>query len=138
MDLYFVVLTYLFVFYIVQHSGMPSLSFKFIASQASSIYSYKNLREKVQRCCANIYFKQQCTQLGVTPHYARIKVPKTSPTAVVTQRKIQLIRVKEEIKFLYIKNVHFDAYMVINIPHFSIDNAHLMYNAHPKLFRHSF
>ena len=23
-------------------------------------------------------------------------------------------------------------------PYFSIDNAHLMYNAHPKLFRHSF
>ena len=26
----------------------------------------------------------------------------------------------------------------IYIPYFSIDNAHLMYNAHPKLFRHSF
>jgi len=24
------------------------------------------------------------------------------------------------------------------IPYFSIDNAHLMYNGHPKLFRHSF
>ena len=24
------------------------------------------------------------------------------------------------------------------VPYFSIDNAHLMYNAHPKLFRHSF
>jgi hypothetical protein len=25
-----------------------------------------------------------------------------------------------------------------HIPYFSIDNAHLMYNTHPKLFRHSF
>jgi hypothetical protein len=25
-----------------------------------------------------------------------------------------------------------------HLPYFSIDNAHLMYNAHPKLFRHSF
>jgi hypothetical protein len=24
------------------------------------------------------------------------------------------------------------------IPYFTIDNAHLMYKAHPKLFRHSF
>ena len=24
------------------------------------------------------------------------------------------------------------------IPYFSIDNAHVMYNAHPKIFRHSF
>ena len=27
---------------------------------------------------------------------------------------------------------------VSNLPYFSIDNLHLMYNAHPKLFRHSF
>jgi hypothetical protein len=26
----------------------------------------------------------------------------------------------------------------MQLPYFSIDNAHLMYNAHPKLFRHSF
>ena len=26
----------------------------------------------------------------------------------------------------------------VELPYFSIDNAHLMYNAHPKLFRHSF
>jgi len=26
----------------------------------------------------------------------------------------------------------------LKLPYFSIDNAHLMYNAHPKLFRHSF
>jgi len=37
---------------------MPSLNFKFIASQASSIYLYKNLREKVQSCCTSIYFNQ--------------------------------------------------------------------------------
>jgi hypothetical protein len=24
------------------------------------------------------------------------------------------------------------------LPYFSIDNAHLIYNVHPKLFRHSF
>ena len=28
--------------------------------------------------------------------------------------------------------------IIIIIPYFSIDNAHLMCNAHPKLFRHSF
>jgi hypothetical protein len=27
---------------------------------------------------------------------------------------------------------------IYKIPYFSIDNAHLMYNPHPKLFRHSF
>jgi len=28
--------------------------------------------------------------------------------------------------------------VAFKLPYFSIDNAHLMYNAHPKLFRHSF
>ena len=45
------------VFYLLAFV-MHSLRFKFLASQANSNYSYKNLREKVQRCCANIYFNQ--------------------------------------------------------------------------------
>jgi len=82
---------------------MHSIRFKFLASQANSIYAYKNLREKVQRCCANMYFNQQCLQLGVIPKYARIKIPFTSPASVTTQRKSQILRVKDEIKFLYSK-----------------------------------
>ena len=52
---------------------------------------------------AKIYFNQQCLQLGVIPKYARVKVSYTFPASVVTQRKTQLLRVKEEIKFLYMK-----------------------------------
>jgi len=44
---------------------MPS--FKLIASQAKYIRLYKNLRVKVQRCCANIYFNRQCLKQGVIP-----------------------------------------------------------------------
>jgi len=77
--------------------------FKFLASQAKSIYAYKKLREKLQRCCANIYFNQQCLQLGVIPKYARIKIPFTYPASTTIQRKSQILRVKEGIKFLYSK-----------------------------------
>jgi len=31
-------------------------SFKFIASQAKSVNQYMNLRTKIMKCCANIYF----------------------------------------------------------------------------------
>ena len=83
---------------------MPSLNFKFIASQANSIHLYRNLREKkIQRCCASIYFNQQCIQLGVTPQYAHIKIPNTSPAAIFTQKKTQLLRIKDEIIFLHKK-----------------------------------
>jgi hypothetical protein len=34
--------------------------------------------------------------------------------------------------WLYFQNIK------MKLPYFSIDNAHLIYNAHPKLFRHSF
>ena len=39
--------------------------YKLVASQAKCIYSYKNAREKVQSCCASIYFNRQCLKLGV-------------------------------------------------------------------------
>jgi hypothetical protein len=38
---------------------------------------------------------------GVTPKYAHVKVPHTSPASKIAQRKMQLSRIKEEIKFLY-------------------------------------
>ena len=39
-------------------------SFKFIACQAGSNTHYKNLRTKVMKCCANIYFNGQCLKKG--------------------------------------------------------------------------
>jgi len=54
---------------------MHPYKFKLVASQAKSIYTFMNLGEKVQVCCANIYFNQQCLKLDVIPKYARIKVP---------------------------------------------------------------
>jgi hypothetical protein len=35
-------------------------------------------------------------------------------------------------------SVQENVYVVIRLPYFSIDKAHLMYNVHPKFFRHSF
>jgi len=80
---------------------MPSL--KLTASQAKSIYLYKNLKAKVQRCCSNIYFNRQCLKLGLIPKYAQIKIPYTSPDSIVTRKKTQTTRLKEKIKFLYKK-----------------------------------
>jgi len=33
---------------------------KVLASQAQSINLYRNIRTKVMKCCANIYFNWQC------------------------------------------------------------------------------
>jgi len=73
------------------------------ARQAKSINFYKNLRNKVMKCCANIYFNPQCLIKKVIPNYAKTKILYTSPATNITQKKVQTIRIKDEIKFLYMK-----------------------------------
>ena len=45
----------------------------FLAAQAKSINLYKNLRTKLMKCCANIYFNKLCLAKKVIPNYATIK-----------------------------------------------------------------
>jgi len=58
---------------------------KFVAGQAYSMKQYRNIRTKVMKCCANIYFNQQCLIRKVNPNYAKFKIPYTSPASQVTQ-----------------------------------------------------
>ena len=62
-------------------------SFRLIASQAKAINQFKNLRTKVAKCSANIYFNQQCLHNKVIPKYAPLKVPNTSPASQSTAQK---------------------------------------------------
>ena len=57
------------------------------ASIARNITHCKNLKRKILKCCANIYFNKQCQKHNLTPKYTQIKTPLTSPAAIYTQRK---------------------------------------------------
>jgi len=61
------------------------------------------LKIKVLKCNADIFFNKQCLFKKIVPKYANIKVCTTSPAALRTKSKAQIIRIKEEIKFLYKK-----------------------------------
>jgi hypothetical protein len=76
---------------------------KFIASQANTILKYKNTRNKVLKCCANIYFNKQCLNNKIIPNYANIKLPKSSPSAWNIQKKVREMRIRDDIRFLYKK-----------------------------------
>jgi hypothetical protein len=52
---------------------------------------------------ANIWFNKQAITQKVTPNYVKIKVAGTSLQAKRTQRVAELIRIKNELKFLYKK-----------------------------------
>jgi hypothetical protein len=78
------------------------LQLKFIAGQTGTIYRW-SLGEKLMKCNANILFNKQCLHKNITPSYAKLKIPRTSPAARFTQHKAQILRVKDEIKFLHRK-----------------------------------
>ena len=73
------------------------------ASQACQIRKYKNLKLKLMRCCANIYFSWECQKQKLIPNFTKIKIPIMSLAAVHTQYKITKMGLCDEIKFLYIR-----------------------------------
>ena len=76
---------------------------KIVNASRGFVHQYKNVKRKLLSCNADIYFNQQCLRKKLTPKFARIKIPNYSPAAKATIVKTQTIRVREEIKFLYIK-----------------------------------
>jgi len=49
--------------YTQEHIGMTNV--KLLASQALLVSLYMNIRSKLLKCCANIYFNKQCVALNV-------------------------------------------------------------------------
>ena len=85
----------------IEHNGDNHL--KIINASRGLIHEYENLKRKLFNCSANIYFNRQCYQKRLVPNYAKIKIPINSPAVKFTQRKTQNLRIKDEIKYLYMK-----------------------------------
>jgi hypothetical protein len=75
---------------------------KYVARQANSIHTYKDLKLRLTYCNANIFFNRECLNRSPTPGYAsQIRIPRTSPAAATTLKKAQIQRIKDELKFLH-------------------------------------
>jgi len=68
----------------LKHNGMSSVKI-ISASQARSFNLHKNLSTKVMKCCANIYYNQQCLIKKIIPNYTKIKISYTSPATETTK-----------------------------------------------------
>jgi len=77
--------------------------FRIMNASQSSIHKFERLKRKLYNCNASIYFNRQCIRRNLTPAYAKIKVPDTSPACRHTQRKLTNLRLKDEIKFPHCK-----------------------------------
>jgi urate oxidase len=77
---------------------------KFIsASQAHLINKYRTIKGTLLKCNSNIYFNKQCINKSVVPKYAYIKISESSPTARLTKSKAQKLRIRDELRTLYMK-----------------------------------
>jgi len=76
-------------------------SLKFIASQVRSIHQYKNLKDDGTKMLCWYFVQRPMPHQKIVPKYANIKVTIRSPASRITQNKIHMIRLKDEIEFLY-------------------------------------
>jgi hypothetical protein len=65
-------------------------------SSSGPVYKYRSWL----LCNASIYFNKQCLAKKVTPKYANLRFTNNSPVAQLTTNKAQVLRIKNEIKFL--------------------------------------
>jgi len=84
--------------YLVGYYILPS-----IHVAADNIHKSANSKRKLYNCNASIYFNRQCLKRKLTPTYAKIKIPNTSPAHKHTQHKVTIMRIKDEIKYLHSK-----------------------------------
>jgi len=93
------------------------------------IHKYVDLKRKLYKCIGNIYFNRQCLKQHLTPSYANIRIPNTSPAHKYTQQKISTIRIKDEIKYLHTKKQKLN----IQIYHLHISIANTWNNMWPLI-----
>jgi len=67
------------------------------------IHKNVDLKRKLYKCNASIYFNRQYLKQHITPSYANIRIPNTSLAHKYTQRKIPTIRITDEIRYLHAK-----------------------------------
>ena len=78
------------------------------AEMVHNVYKYKNVKIKLTKANLNIKFNKKCLHKQITPKCAQIRIKnnnnnKNSIAAIKTQKLAQIIRIKEEIKYLYSK-----------------------------------
>ena len=75
--------------------------FKSAASQARSSHQYKNLKIKVLKYNADIFFNRQCLSKKDYSKLCEHKGTDYVPSFTLKKKKNQTTRIKDEIKFLY-------------------------------------
>jgi hypothetical protein len=77
---------------------------KFIsANQAGVIHAYRNVKRKLHKTMAAIWFNKTCRDKELRPNYINIKINGNNRQCNNTMKAAVRFRINQEIKFLYIK-----------------------------------
>jgi len=73
------------------------------AEQAKHLYRYKNIKTKLYKCKATIWYNKTCRIKHVTPRYINIKVSGDNKRGQNTKNAAIRHRISQELKFQYAK-----------------------------------
>jgi hypothetical protein len=82
--------------------GHPNVKFA-IAKQAKDTLSYKNIKRKLHRTTAAIWYNKICRSKHLTPNYTAIRINGNKRQDRNTIQAATIYRINQEVKFLYIK-----------------------------------
>jgi len=81
-----------------------TMTLKFIdAKEAKDIYHYKNIKRKLYRTIAAIWYNKTCRQKQLTPTYVNICINGKNQQCHKTLRTANQCCINQEIEFLYTK-----------------------------------
>jgi hypothetical protein len=83
------------------------IKIKFVdAKQAKCIHNYKNIKKKLQRSNASIWFNKVCRSEHLEPKYIGIKINGNNERSYITRKAAIKFRIIAELKHLYKKKAH--------------------------------
>jgi len=71
------------------------------AKQAKIMHEYKNIKRRLHKTTASIWYNKICKEKRLTPKYFTIKISDNSRQSINTQKAASHYRINQEIKFLY-------------------------------------
>jgi len=73
------------------------------AKQAKILHEYKNIKRRLHKTTATIWYNKTCKKKRLTPKYFTIKISDNSRQSINTQKAAAHYRINQEIKFQYLK-----------------------------------
>jgi hypothetical protein len=73
------------------------------AKQSIEVYTYKNIKWKLYKTNAAIWFNKTCREKELTPNFINIRLNGNNQQCNNTLKVTVHYRINQEIKFLYIK-----------------------------------